>query len=620
MTMMIHDMKRAILLITTFSFLLVNALALIPPKASALSEECSDAQLRDLGITTLSCRGDTDPCSTSSNAGGGGSVPAGSSVYILGDSITVGTEAAYRTAFTPKNITPVINGATSRSWKAGGILQPTAEGTLNSGSKDVAADAGGKIQAAKGIVIALGSNGGTNGNPIGEMIDAVRQKNPSAPIWWVNTAGTAAYTGTDLGYLGPFNKALSDTANSKNFKIIDWFNIVTPGGNSSVSPTTDAGGMLSDGLHPSGNGATKLAELVASTVSGSASTPEKSSDLGSTCCAAGPGSQVAGNNNEEKVWNYLVGVMGLSAVQAAGVMGNIQQESGFSTTIVNPKSGAYGLIQWLGGRKTGLQNFARSQGKDVGDLGMQLDFMKQELEGSYYKGRVLDPIKATNDLREATRIWLEKFEIPCTAGAGCVPELNKRTPYAQNWLTQFGSNTGGAVTNGQAPTCNSAGGTGVGPDGFVFPLKITKAQIQAGVSGGIWCFTSQTNCHHDYNAADIYAPTGTEVVASRGGEVVWTDTKPSRVVIMGDDGVVYHYTHMGEGTITVAKKQKVVAGAVIGRVGTTADANGTTQHLHIDALPGSQYKNRPGCSGAACKTYPFIELQPALVGAFNGLQ
>lgn len=169
---------------------------------------------------------------------------------------------------------------------------------------------------------------------------------------------------------------------------------------------------------------------------------------------------LAGSNDKEKIWNYLVGTMGFSAIQAAGIMGNIQQESGFSPTAVNRSSGAYGIIQWLGSRKTNLENFAREQGKDKSDLSLQLDFMKKELEESY-KESVLDPIKATEDLKEVTRIWLEVFERPCIAGsAECISELNNtRLPFAQDALNQYGSDVSG--TSGGLGGCASTGLDGV---------------------------------------------------------------------------------------------------------------------------------------------------------------
>lgn len=545
-------------------------------------------------------------------------VPDGGKVYMLGDSITVRSEEALRRKFTEKNITPFINAAESRSWNGSGNITSSQGSSLpgKDALKEDESKNAGVVSGASGIIIALGTNGGIGSNPIETAIDEIRQINSTSPIWWVNTVGTNQGPYNVSG-LGAFNEQLAEKATSKNFQVINWFSAVNPTGDSSVVPTNDPTRLIDDGVHPNNAGVQKLSDIIVNGVSGGDSNGSSSeSETGAACCA-GAGTTVAGNNNEEKVWNYLVGTMGFSAVQAAGVMGNIQQESGFSSTIVNKSSGAYGLIQWLGGRKTSLQNFARDKGKDVGDIGIQLDFMKQELESTYYKTRVLDPIKASQSIEESTRIWLEKFEIPCTPGSsGCAKEMNIRLPNAQNWLTQFGSKTGTAVGNSPSATCASQeGGTGVSADGFVFPLRTNKKTIQ---DGG-WCFDNQSNCHHDYNAADIFAPTGTEVVAARGGTVVTVKSGPTRVVIKADDGNTYYYTHMGVGTAVVAKGQVIAAGATIGRVGVNADAAGTTQHLHIDALPGDKYSSRPGCAGASCKSYPFINLQPALTESFKGL-
>ncbi|MBA3758258.1 M23 family metallopeptidase, partial [Candidatus Saccharibacteria bacterium] len=137
------------------------------------------------------------------------------------------------------------------------------------------------------------------------------------------------------------------------------------------------------------------------------------------------------------------------------------------------------------------------------------------------------------------------------------------------------------------------------------------------------CYQSQTNCHHDYNAADIFAPTGTTVVAARGGTVVTArdndgSSVGSRVTIKGTDGNLYYYTHMGNGTIRVGAGDIITAGQEIGKVGTRADAVGTDMHLHFDALPPPA-TSRPGCSGASCRSYPFINVQPVLTQSFNAL-
>lgn len=64
-----------------------------------------------------------------------------------------------------------------------------------------------------------------------------------------------------------------------------------------------------------------------------------------------------GNTNAEKIWNWLKS-QGLSSEQTAGVMGNIQQESGFSPTRHEYDKGwtigGWGLAQWTSGRRTAI--------------------------------------------------------------------------------------------------------------------------------------------------------------------------------------------------------------------------------------------------------------------------
>lgn len=66
---------------------------------------------------------------------------------------------------------------------------------------------------------------------------------------------------------------------------------------------------------------------------------------------------LSGDDNRQKIFNFLIS-KGLTNEQAAGVLGNIQQESGFSPTRQSESakfgSGAWGLAQWLSGRKSSL--------------------------------------------------------------------------------------------------------------------------------------------------------------------------------------------------------------------------------------------------------------------------
>jgi N-acetylmuramoyl-L-alanine amidase len=77
------------------------------------------------------------------------------------------------------------------------------------------------------------------------------------------------------------------------------------------------------------------------------------------CTNGGGTGTLSGNSDAEKIWNFLIG-KGLTAVQAAGVMGNIQAESGYIPTRhqgsgdlwnSNYTGNAWGLAQWDGGRR-----------------------------------------------------------------------------------------------------------------------------------------------------------------------------------------------------------------------------------------------------------------------------
>jgi hypothetical protein len=88
---------------------------------------------------------------------------------------------------------------------------------------------------------------------------------------------------------------------------------------------------------------------------------------------------------------------GLSRMQAAAVVGNLQRESSLISNNVNKDEGAYGLMQWRGPRFAALQDFAAQQGKPWTDPGVQADFIGHEMGGverksaqAFYKATDLD--------------------------------------------------------------------------------------------------------------------------------------------------------------------------------------------------------------------------------------
>jgi murein DD-endopeptidase MepM/ murein hydrolase activator NlpD len=189
--------------------------------------------------------------------------------------------------------------------------------------------------------------------------------------------------------------------------------------------------------------------------------------------------------------------------------------------------------------------------------------------------------------------------------------------------------------SGSTSAAASSGSLGISPDGFVFPAKTTKTKIKAGSDYNgqnlAWCYTSQTNCHHDYNAADIFGPTGTPVVAVRDGSIVYEVNDASggtgSFVILKTapdkqgKSYIYYYGHLGAGSVTVQSGQTVKAGDVVGAIGTAADAEGTAPHLHIDAELSPPATTREPCTNAACAQAPFnfLNIQPTFTAAYNGL-
>lgn len=86
-------------------------------------------------------------------------------------------------------------------------------------------------------------------------------------------------------------------------------------------------------------------------------------------------------SNSSRVWDFLKS-KGFSDTAAAGVLGNIQQESNFNPNAVNKSSGAFGIGQWLGGRLKNLKKYAKDQGKSYKSLDVQLEFLYKELNGA----------------------------------------------------------------------------------------------------------------------------------------------------------------------------------------------------------------------------------------------
>ena len=165
--------------------------------------------------------------------------------------------------------------------------------------------------------------------------------------------------------------------------------------------------------------------------------------------------------NEQKIWDFLKS-KGLNDYACAGIMGNLQAESG-----LNPKNlenyyesrlgftdetyvqavdngtctkdqfvydqAGFGIVQWTWwSRKKALYKYAKSKGVSIGDLTMQLEFLYQELSTSYKS--VLSTLKNATSILEASNAVLFKFENPADQSVGV---QNYRASLGQKFYDKY---------------------------------------------------------------------------------------------------------------------------------------------------------------------------------------
>lgn len=143
--------------------------------------------------------------------------------------------------------------------------------------------------------------------------------------------------------------------------------------------------------------------------------------------------------NDQPAFEFFIG-KGLTPAQAAGIVGNLDQESGVSPTSVQSGGPGRGIAQWsTGGRwDTGtdsVASYAAAQGESMTSLNLQLAFIWYELT-TYDYG--LADLQAATNVTDATTAFMDKYEI-C---GNCV--ASQRIAYAQSVLAAYGAIPWGA--------------------------------------------------------------------------------------------------------------------------------------------------------------------------------
>lgn len=134
--------------------------------------------------------------------------------------------------------------------------------------------------------------------------------------------------------------------------------------------------------------------------------------------------------NFANIWTFLRLEMKIDAMHAAAIMGNIKEESWFSSNNLQDENGVithhdpdyeyktndkkgYGILQWtFESRKEGLKKQAEDMGLDYGDLNAQLAYFRTEMNTDIYCKSQWAEFKNKKTLTDATEYFLEEIEMP----------------------------------------------------------------------------------------------------------------------------------------------------------------------------------------------------------------
>lgn len=165
---------------------------------------------------------------------------------------------------------------------------------------------------------------------------------------------------------------------------------------------------------------------------------------------------------------------GWSAAAAAGIVGNLVQESGLRTDAIGDGGTSGGLAQWHNERLEALKRFAAARGKEWTDLDTQIDYLDYELHNNERDaGRKLNDAQ---DAAEAASIFMREFERPEIFDAA----EDQRVVNAM------------VIYNGRATAADDAHGDGGGSyDGLVSPTSYA-AGFAAGGTASLMPMSSST--------------------------------------------------------------------------------------------------------------------------------
>jgi hypothetical protein len=124
--------------------------------------------------------------------------------------------------------------------------------------------------------------------------------------------------------------------------------------------------------------------------------------------------------------------LGLSDVQAAGLLGNLGHETGGFrhlqeiAPVVPGSRGGWGIAQWTGRRRVAMESCCRAKGLDPASEAANEGFLVHELTTT--EAGALKALRRAGTLEEATEVVCRLFERPG------IPALPKRIAWARRAL------------------------------------------------------------------------------------------------------------------------------------------------------------------------------------------
>ncbi|EGO8930195.1 hypothetical protein D3019_06980 [Enterococcus faecalis] len=275
--------------------------------------------------------------------------------------------------------------------------------------------------------------------------------------------------------------------------------------------------------------------------------------------------------NAWAVWQFLKS-KGYSEQAAAGILGNMDQESGIMPDIDEGGGGpGYGLVQWtspIAGEsgRAYVQRLLAQAGisGDYRNITTQLKLLDWHMHNGQYIPSAAYPysvaeFKALTDIGTATMAFEANFERPAVTH----PE---RIPLAQYWYD---------LLHNLKPGTNK----------WVNPVRssytITQEWDQIGWGTNV--------IHGGIDIASVPAGTSPPVYVARSGTVetvTYDGTGGNYVVVKHDDGYWTYYGHLDSVDLVVG--EKVTTNSRVGIMGSTGLAKGI--HLHFEVWKGAQWQ------------------------------